>query len=421
MRKQYCITEYGAVAGGQLCTDSIQKTIDACFLSGGGEVVIPEGEFLTGGLRLRSNVTLHLLKNAVLLGSKDPEDYVGYINDTVEPIPMEERSKKVYSARPESNGSSSFPYSRWNNAIIRAIHAKNIAIIGEEGSCINGQNCYDAQGEEQYRGPHGVNMWFCENVTFRGYTMKDIGNWSHAIQNSKNITAKNVTVLAGHDGLDFRTCDDITIEGCTLMTGDDSIAGFDNLNVTVRDCYLESACTLLRFGGTNVLVENCRSSAPVTYGFRNWLSEEEKRAGAPANEKCRVTNHGVLLYYCDNRAEIRNTPGNIVIRNSYFKNPNTVMRHPFGHRWCCNRALADVTFENCTFDGISLVSDLTCPEEQPLKFKMKDCTVIGREGFEDVTFIKGTNVGSIELENVTFRNLTNPEILCEPATEIIIK
>ena len=98
-----------------------------------------------------------------------------------------------------------------------------------------------------------------------------------------------------------------------------------------------------------------------------------------------------------------------------------MLRHPFGHRWCCNRALADVLFENCIFDGISLISEIRCPEEQPLQFKMKDCTVIGREGFEDITFIKGTNVGSIELENVTFQNLTNPEIICEPAIEVTRK
>ena len=65
---EYNIQAYGAVSGGGLCTAQIQKAIDDCFLQGGGEVIIPEGRFLTGGIRLRSNVTLHLQKNAVLLG-----------------------------------------------------------------------------------------------------------------------------------------------------------------------------------------------------------------------------------------------------------------------------------------------------------------------------------------------------------------
>ena len=80
----YDILGYGARADGSLCTENIQAAIDAAFLAGGGEVTVPEGRFLTGGLRLRSGVTLHLLKNAVLLGSTDPEDYCTYLLDKIE-------------------------------------------------------------------------------------------------------------------------------------------------------------------------------------------------------------------------------------------------------------------------------------------------------------------------------------------------
>ena len=132
---------------GTLCTKSIQDAIDACFLGGGGEVTVPAGTFLTGGLRLRSGVTLHLLENAVLLGSINPEDYCTYLQDKIEPISEQERCSIAPNvADAERSGRSAYPYSRWNNAIIRAIRAENIAIIGEKGSKINGQNCYDPQG-----------------------------------------------------------------------------------------------------------------------------------------------------------------------------------------------------------------------------------------------------------------------------------
>ena len=52
----YNILDYGAKADGTLCTNQIQKAINDCFLDGGGEVIIPCGVFLTGGLRLRSGV-----------------------------------------------------------------------------------------------------------------------------------------------------------------------------------------------------------------------------------------------------------------------------------------------------------------------------------------------------------------------------
>lgn len=143
----YNICHYGARSDGSLCTESIQHAIDDCFLNGGGEVIIPEGMFLTGGIRLRSNITLHLLENAILKGSTDPEDYTDYINDKIEPIPIEQRTQPVSTVKAgEKVGQSACPYSRWNNAIIRAIKAKNTSIIGEKGSQINGQNCFNPLG-----------------------------------------------------------------------------------------------------------------------------------------------------------------------------------------------------------------------------------------------------------------------------------
>ena len=65
------ILDFGAKPNAEeLQTDKIQKAIDKCFEMGGGEIVIPEGVFMTGGIRLRSNMPLHLMKNAVLKGSE---------------------------------------------------------------------------------------------------------------------------------------------------------------------------------------------------------------------------------------------------------------------------------------------------------------------------------------------------------------
>ena len=419
---KFNIKDYGAVAGGELCTKQIQKAIDDCFLNGGGEVIIPRGVYLTGGLRLRSNVTMHLLEDAVLMGSISPEDYTDYINDSIEPISEDEINSCVSTVKPgERVGRSAYPFSRWNNAIIRAVHAKNISIIGEHGSEINGQNCFDKIGEENYRGPHAINMWFCENITLHGYTVRDSANWAHAIQNSSNINVCNVKVFGGHDGFDARTCDNITIENCSFCTGDDCIAGFDNINVTVRNCYFESACSILRFGATNMIVENCKGVAPATFGYRGSLSDEEKRNRAATTEKCRHSCLGVFLYYCDSRAAVREVPGNILIRNCSFKNPDAVLTLPFGHVWCCNRSLDNIAFENCVFDGICNPMKLNCPENEPLALLMKNCTVIGREGSEDISFIEGENLSSVNLENVVFKNLNRPDIVCAPETRVFIK
>ena len=64
------VMDFGAVPDGiSLNTAAIQKAIDAAAAAGGGQVVIPAGKFLTGTLRLRDNIDLHLEPGAVLLAS----------------------------------------------------------------------------------------------------------------------------------------------------------------------------------------------------------------------------------------------------------------------------------------------------------------------------------------------------------------
>ena len=83
----YCVTDYGVVnSATTLQTKQFQHVIDKCFLEGGGRVVVPDGTYLIGGIRLRSNVTLYLQKGAVLLGSRNPEDYFAYLEDEIEPL-----------------------------------------------------------------------------------------------------------------------------------------------------------------------------------------------------------------------------------------------------------------------------------------------------------------------------------------------
>lgn len=152
--KRFSILDYGAQSGtDELQTEAIQTCIDACFLAGGGVVEIPQGDYRTGGLRLRSGVTLHLLENAHLLGSRNPEDYGAFLTDTLEPVADDDRTDAAWSPATERIDKRFFVKcaSRWNNALIRAIDARNLAIIGEPGAYIDGCDCFDEQGEEHYR------------------------------------------------------------------------------------------------------------------------------------------------------------------------------------------------------------------------------------------------------------------------------
>src|SRR5215470_17262254 len=61
--------------GVTLNTRSIQFAIDYIHQQGGGRLVFDVGRYLTGSVHLKSNVTLHLMEGAVLLGALNPLDY----------------------------------------------------------------------------------------------------------------------------------------------------------------------------------------------------------------------------------------------------------------------------------------------------------------------------------------------------------
>src|SRR5678816_4059200 len=74
--KDYPASFFGIYSDGvTLNTRSIQFAIDYITKEGGGRLVFDVGRFLTGSIHLKSNVTLHLLEGAVIVGSLNPFDY----------------------------------------------------------------------------------------------------------------------------------------------------------------------------------------------------------------------------------------------------------------------------------------------------------------------------------------------------------
>src|SRR6187431_3778616 len=74
--KDYPASLFGINSDGvTLNTRSIQFAIDYIQQQGGGRLVFDVGRFLTGSIQLKSNVTIHLLEGAVLLGTLNPFDY----------------------------------------------------------------------------------------------------------------------------------------------------------------------------------------------------------------------------------------------------------------------------------------------------------------------------------------------------------
>jgi len=391
-------------------TKDIQRAIDQVHESGGGKVVLNDGEYHVSSVLLRSNVTLLLKAKVVLKGSRDPEEY-----DLSELLKCPEGAD--YSADAKENpiaylgrcsikpSSSTDPFSRWSRALIKAYRAKNIAVIGEKGATIDGQNCYDALGEQGFRGPHFINFHECDGITLRGYTLKNCSNWGNAIFTSSNILCEDITVIAGFDGIDIFSCDNVIIRNSCFQTGDDCIAGYDNCNVLVENCEFNTACNALRIGGNNYRISNCYFHGPGLYGFRGSLSLEEKKAGKIARaDNSRVDMVQAISYYCDARYQLRKPAEHIVIEDCRMENCGALIEYCFTlpeYKWQKNSPLNDITFERVTIKGLSKPSQLYAPADVPLRLTFRDCKLeLAERNFAIVDYSSRIHFENVEISGV---------------------
>jgi hypothetical protein len=211
---------------GVLMTRTIQRAIDSCATEGGGAVIFSGDTILTGGIELKSNVTLQLGKGAVLKGSDSYSDYR-------------------------------------NDAFIYGSGLTHIAIQGE--GVIDGVNCYNPKGEEGFRGPHCIRLINCKHITLKDFTIVNSANWAINCRYSSEATVENVSIRGGHDGLHTRFCDHFTVSGCDFRTGDDSFAGNDNHDFSISDCRINTSCNGFRMGCYNLTVKRCHFWGPGEY------------------------------------------------------------------------------------------------------------------------------------------------------------
>ena len=221
--------------GGVPDTLRIQPIIDSTAATGGGTVSIPRGEWVTGRITLRSNITIDIPEDAILYFSGDMKDY--------QPDVM---------TRYEGTDVSSL------GAMIYAYGDENISITGK-GVLIAPP--YDSEvgritGRNGIYPPTFFGPVNCTNITVDGPTFIGSVFWNIAPTYCKGITIRNVTVRSygrgRTDGVDIDSSTDAVIENCTFDCGDDCIAlkagrGEDGLrrgmpteNVTI------SKCTFLR-------------------------------------------------------------------------------------------------------------------------------------------------------------------------------
>ena len=359
---QYKITDYGVVPNStELQTSKIQAVLDKC-KDGGGIVVVPKGRFYTAALYMHSDTTLHLESGAELYGSDNCDDY------EIFPIPENVEMRSDMELITQYYGK---PWESYRRAMISSYGEKNVSIIGEWDSAINGVNCYDPNGEEGYRGPHAIFFSCCENVLFEGYTACHSGNFLHEANNCKNLTMRRVTCLGGSDGIHLHCTENAIIEDCLFKTGDDCIAGINVKNLLVKRCVLNTSCSLFRIGGVGIRIEDMYAYGPGYYPHRKTVVKG-KNDELPRTEGNHNMLHLVEYFASTNYPYVLS---DIHFKNCVVENLERILRYTADHGPLQSGThLGEFTLENVRFTDLKDSSVVMGNAEEPLTIRIKNVT-----------------------------------------------
>jgi polygalacturonase len=418
------VRAHGAVGDGQaLDSGAIQAAIDVCAESGGGTVYLPAGQYRSGSLFLRNNITLYLDAGAVILGSESPEDY---------PV--------IHSRWEGKHQDTHAP-------LIGGSQLQNIAVTGRGTVDGRGAIWWQAKKEKTLAHPRPRLISFsdCSNVLIEGITAINSPSWTINPVHCQNVNIRAITVInpadsPNTDGINPDSCRLVRISDCYVSVGDDCItikSGTEHeqpdryapcRDITITNCTLERGHggvvigSEMSGGVQNVVISNC-----VFIGTDRGIRIKSRRGRGGTIEDIRVSNlimDGVLcpftmnLYYHigmrgDLNVSDKNprsvNDGTPRLRRIYFSHITArEVKHAAGFLY----GLAEMPLEDISFSDISIsISD---EADSGYPEMADDIPSMSQAGF----FIR--NARRIRLENIQVTGQVGKAFDMDESVEAVI-
>ena len=391
--KIFAVASHGAVGDGRtLNTAAIQSAVDACAREGGGTVVIPAGEFLSGAIFLKPRVNLRLEKGAVLKGSDDARDY------------------PVQQTRIEGQTT------QWAVALVNATGTDGLRIEGDGVIDGNGLKFWQAFWMRRSENPKCTNLEVvrprllyirdARDVRVSGVQLRDSGFWTLHLFQCERVVLENLRITApeepvrapSSDGIDIDSCRDVTVRGCFIAVGDDCIAlkcgkgpraHLDNRpvedvlvercefgrghgvvtlgseattvrRVTVRDCVVSGQNRLVRFKlrpdthqlYEDITYENIRMEGGEVFDVRPWTQFFDAKGGKPEPSTVRgVRLRNITVTNADAVGELRGNPGD-TLEDFSFEKVTIAAKKP---KWPANE-VKRLTLREVSVNGVPITA-----------------------------------------------------------------
>lgn len=242
-QEDFNIVNYGAVPGLAIDnTQALQKAIDAANRVGKGRVLVPNGQFVTGPVELKSGVELYLSAGAELLGSTNR---LAYGKQSVKALINAHNQHDIaISGKGTING-------RGREVVKDLIKLLHEGVLADETWTIK-------RPSEQNR-PRLIAFVKCNNISVRNLTLKNSAGWVQDFVACNRINIDSVIVESteywNNDGIDIVNSKDVRITNCNIDAADDGIClksegNFEGIceNVYVENCIIRSSASGFKLG-----------------------------------------------------------------------------------------------------------------------------------------------------------------------------
>jgi polygalacturonase len=309
--KKVSIVDFGAVKGNKEKTSqAIAKAIAKMNKIGGGTVIIPQGEWLTGKIHFKSNVNLHLSKGAVLLFSEDPNDYLPAVNSTWEGYECLNYSPLIYAYQCKNiaitgEGELKAKMDVWKIWFARPKgHMESLKRLYYLASYNKPMEERQMVNDSAHFRPQFIQFNRCERILMDGVSITHSPFWTIHPFLSKDIVLRNLKVYAhGHnnDGVDPEMSQNVLIENCVFDQGDDAIAiksgsnqdawrlHTPSKNIVMRNCTVKNGHQLVAIGSElsggveNVFIDKCTVVDGAKLNHLLFIKTNERRGGYVKN------------------------------------------------------------------------------------------------------------------------------------------
>jgi polygalacturonase len=417
---RFDVTKYGAdINGIKKSSSAISDAIDAAVKKGGGVVYFPTGEYLTGKIHLKSNITLRLEDKAIIKFSTDFDDYLPMVRTRWGGIELNNFSPLIYANGQQNitieghgildgQGKYWWDYNKelWEeyhrNGSRESKYQKELSKVNNVTE-LRSESVDFSDIDNQFLRPPFIQPFDSTNILIKEVTIRDSPFWNINPVYCENVTITGVRIEAPHhspntDGIDADSCKNVHISDSVFDVGDDCIAiksgrdiqgrriGRPTENVLINNCTMFGGISGVAIGSDqsggvkNVKVTNCTFKG-TDRGF--YVKSKRGRGGIVQN-----------IHYSD--ITMTDMKHEAILIDLLHSSPPNQTSEPFSE---ITPVVRDIEFSHIRGNAQKSVVLKGLPESSLENIKLFDINIVARIG------LSANNTKNLELNKFSHKSV----------------